>query len=474
MKKIIFFLFVISFLFPISVFATITETDSNPTTAEVQTLVDNATAGDTIKFMGDATWTAGVTIDKAITINGNGKTLTSSGNMGTTGFFNITGFTASTLVRITGFTFQMTNWTPTKAIYVHDMTGGVNGGLVRIDNNTFHHGSSAIIFYHMKGLIDNNYFYNQDKSIDLSAGSRANADASWASLAAGTADAIFIESNYFISNANFTGSWIDEVIGTENGGKLVVRYNQFNSDNIPTAISNSYPYTPLETHGNASGGCGTDGYWQIDSCPRRGQSVVEFYNNTASGRRIDYFLRLRGSANLIHNNAINGTVANNPRIYFREEEYYETSNWVPSRTAWPAEDQVHNTFIWNNTYRSHDFNDGVYGYVESERPQSAGLLKDRDFFLHAPCASGDSTDAYGFTCTHGKSTFSNLNDFTDGNGGSNSYPGDGTSYVAHGTMAFTNTGDNAYYGYTPYTYPHPLRGVTATHSGVSISGMTMQ
>jgi hypothetical protein len=43
------------------------------------------------------------------------------------------------------------------------------------------------------------------------------------------------------------------------------------------------------------------------------------------------------------------------------------------------------------------------------------------------------------------------------NGASGSYPTDGVKFSKLGTMIFTSTGDNAYYGYKIFAYPHPLR-----------------
>jgi len=479
MKKI--FIILLLILSPTIVSATITETDSTPTVAEVQTLVDNATAGDTVKFMGNATWSTTVTIGKAITIDGNSKTLTSSGSL-SQGFFYINGFTSTDLVRITGFTFQMAG--AERGIYSVD----VDLTQLRIDHNTFHHGGTQMEITGAKGVIDNNYFYNhRGYSIVYSAGSRAQADASWVSMAAGTSDALFIEDNHFIKDANYTGSSYGTDIDTDNGGKLVIRYNTWNSTTSPASILSTI--YPIQLHGNACGGCDSvnKAYWQNDATARRGQSVVEIYNNTMAGRRIDRLATIRGSAVLIHDNAITGTVAYDPQIYFYEEEYYLDSQFYPLRTAWPAEDQTHNTFIWNNTYKGYDFNDGVYGYVSADNAAS-GLLKDRDFFLHAPCGASDSVDAYGNACTHGKERFVTVIDCTSSqtpykcctgngtgncrNGASESSPTDGSTYSNYGTMIFEATGDNFYYGYTPYTYPHPLRGLGNRLSGGVVAGGT--
>ena len=50
----------------------------------------------------------------------------------------------------------------------------------------------------------------------------------------------------------------------------------------------------------------------------------------------------------------------------------------------------------------------------------------------------------------------NSNAFTGKNGASNTFPTDGSTYATQGTMQFVPTGPNAYFGYVPYRYPHPL------------------
>ena len=419
---------------------------------------------DTILFPenGSATWETYATISKAITINGNGTTLTAGAGMdgeyGDYGFFNVSSIISSNLIRITEFTFQMTNFTPAVAIYVHDLTADN----VRIDHNNFYHGSKAIMFYNPKGLIDNNHIYDGNLPVEYSAGNRTSADVSWVSLAAGTAEAAFIEDNHFIITSSYTGASFNEQIGTFNGGKLVIRRNTFDSTDSP--LGTEFTFTPIMTHGS-QGWSASGYYWEAGSENRRGQSVVEIYDNTMVGPRIDRPVIARGSANIIYNNTIAGTyntetgaLRYNPSIYLREEEYASDGGAIYEihRTSWPAEDQIHNTFIWNNTYRNHDFNENIYGSIMA----TDELTQDKDYYLHKPCYSSDTEDGYGNTCTHGSESFVNLNGYTDGNGGSASYPAiddGGLSYTAHGTMIFTATGDNAYADYEPYTYPHPLR-----------------
>jgi hypothetical protein len=401
--------------------------DGTCSLANAQSAYNAASAGDTIVFpAGTCTWSSPLIIKKPLSIMGagsgaGGTKLIASGTM-TQGFFNVTGIASTELMRISGFYFEMTDWTAQYAIIISK----VSLNKLRIDHNTFNQGHFPIHVVGSKGVIDNNYFYNGGRTITYSAGSEAQANASWESMAAGTAEALFIEDNHFIDDANYTATYGAERIGTYNGGKLVVRYNHFDSYDYPLAST----VTPIMTHGSAAGGV-ANGYWQIETGARRGQSVVEIYNNLIEGKRIDFPVTVRGSANLIYNNTVNNT--GYCLIKLREEEYTVASNWDPLRVDWPAEDQVHNTFVWNNT------RNGVQ-MDASNIVASPQLIENRDYFLHEPQATG------------GKEIF------TGANGASGSYPTDGVTYPTLGTMEFIAEGPNEYYGYTPYTYPHPLRG----------------
>jgi hypothetical protein len=421
-----------------------THTAASASMADVRTAIGLAVTRDTVLVTGNATWTDSVSIRKKITVLGSACTLSTTSTMAQ-GFFKITGFKADTLVRLSGFVFNLKNdYTSNTAIYVHSMTGSYAGKKIRIDHNTINFGYQGLSYYHIAGVIDNNIFLNCRKGMDCGAYNRDDADSSWNEMGMGTDRAIFIENNIFRHNANYPVTYNQESVGSENGGKVVIRYNTFDYDSIPDGVDGMYC---VMTHGNADASCNLPavGYWQFDQegdrCIRRGQPCVEMYENVAHGKSITFLFFVRGSANLIYNNAITGTVSNNPRIYLREEEYESDGAWAASipRTSWPAEDQVHNTFIWNNTYRGHDFNDGVYGSVEAGASAESGILEDRDYFLHAPQATG----GYEY--------------FTDRNGAAGSNPTDGSPYANYGTMAFSASGANAYYGYVAYTYPHPLR-----------------
>lgn len=402
----------------------------------VQAACDEASPGDVVAIpAGTYTWASALRIRKPLTIAGAG-----SGTGGTKlistppmseGFIDATSISSTQLLRITGIFFEMKDFSTQVGIYVHS----VDMDNIRIDHNVFNYGSKAILFYNPKGLIDNNRFYNGNLTIEYSAGSVEKANASWESMEAGTADALFIEDNYFVDDASFNGAYVNERIGTFNGGKLVVRYNHFESYGLPLDVSAQ----PIMTHGSAAGGV-PNGYWQIGTGARRGQSVVEIYRNIMEGRRIDFPAVLRGSANLVFENEITTVLKGSCRFYLREEEY-DGGQWVPARKAWPGEDQVHNTFIWNNTWNGTPMSSANIVVA----PDAEKIKENRDYFLHEPRATG------------GKAIF------TGKNGASGSFPTDGVTWPTLGTMVFQASGPNAYYGYVPFAYPHPLRaGDTVT------------
>jgi len=395
-----------------------------------------ASADDTITFpvSGSCTWTATTTIAKAVTVNGNGTTLTASGTL-TNGFFRVENTaSADGVFRITGFTFKGEG-EATRLVYVYALTSPN----LRIDHNYFYDGKSpALDVLTSFGVIDNNYFYNNGAAIYGGAGSRALQDASWATMSPGTVNALFIENNHFIINASYKFATTGNQIDLTAGGKFVIRYNEFDADDSPLT-SNWYC---MQNHGNMTA------YWQNSSTGRRSPAIVEIYNNYAHGAYLARFTTLRGGSQLIYNNTI-VSAHYTPIISLYEEEVNLLGQFNPARTAWPAEDQVHNTFFWGNTFNGNAQSD-AYILVQTTGTYPSGefIQKNRDYFLHAPCAAAGD-------CTHGKETF------TDANGAAGSNPTDGDPYATEGTMEFTATGDNAYYPYTAYTCPHALVDPTA-------------
>lgn len=129
-KEIFIFLFSLFSIFLTDCYATTFYVadygDSTCSLANAQSAYNAASAGDTIVFpAGTCTWSSALTINKPLSIIGAGSVaggtkLIASGSM-TTGFFNVTGITSSDLMRISNFYFDMIDWTPATAIYVHSV-----------------------------------------------------------------------------------------------------------------------------------------------------------------------------------------------------------------------------------------------------------------------------------------------------------------------------------------------------------------
>ncbi len=410
--------------------------------ADVQYAVDAAAENDTI-ILADSTciWDTCVIITKPISILGKTNTKLTTKKKMLKGFYYLKDFQSDSLVRISNHTFTLSKTSITSdediAILLHH---SLRLSKLRIDNNTFNFGFHQIDIKGSFGVVDNNVFRNTIKPIFFSAGTRRAADSSWISMAAGTSECLFVEDNYFVWDADYPhGNRIDHCIDTYMGGKLVIRYNEVDLDSIPGTPD----FSCFQTPGNHE-----YVYWSQDSSANatRGQSVVEVYHNTVHGKKITNLCKFRGSTNLIWNNTMGDTKI---AYFYEEEPTWGDNSGNISRTSWPAEDQVHNTFIWGNTTETS-------GYPLSIGATSADyIIENRDYFLHKPQSTGG------------------MEIFTGKNGASNTYPTDGKTYPTFGTMKFIADTCNAHYPYTPYEYPHPLRknSVNITHNLKKLSNI---
>ncbi len=419
---------------------------SSPDRDSIASCVSQASSEDTIHVSaGDGgMWTSGIPITKPLKIMGpdssasnacdnTGATLTAADNL-TNGFFQISMITASR-VRISGFHFVLGSF-PTSNKYGIDVSGSITQ--MRIDHNRFDSGKYAINSHgNIKGVYDSNCFINTNSSIQLLGGTAAQADQSWADpIVAGRnmgLNTLYVENNQFIRdsgldchqvvNGSPIGAWLNCHIESGQGGKFVIRNNYF--DGHLYCNSGDYTDYPIMTHGNGA-------YYSDGKNGLRGHPIVEIYNNTIRGYRVDQSIALRGGSNLVHHNATTYESGRPAIISLNEEECWSDKIFSPLRSTWPADDQIFNSFLWNNTV--------CKGYpckgsdsapvLGNQDPCIAVFIQEgRDYFVQAPQPSG------------GKTTFIGR-------------PG--------GDMTFSASGPNAYYPYEPYCYPHPLRSGTLT------------
>jgi hypothetical protein len=388
---------------------------SNGSAANVQALHDAALNGDTIMLPpGTFTWTTGATISKGLTLQGagSGSTTINRGAGFTGALVALGGFTSDVPVRVTGIRFNQAlgQDIDRQAISINGPYGGTWGlTKVRFDHCYFYGGFRTILIrYRVNGVADHNTFQNCAYITEY----YGDDDFAWNRVGTsqfGTSDSFFFEDNSVIMDAAI--GYFDTLSDQNTGGRLVWRYNTFDTTAF-TGVMGSL----IGAHGNQA-------YWQGHDDWLRGGISCEFYNNTVRFPTSFRLIWFRGGRNIVANNTFIGSLGSGPVVAFDEEEGFGGSGISPTRTSWPAEDQVNNTFIWNNTLNGNPVTaSSIFCWNSGS---SAYIQKDRDYWLSAP-SSGTQT-AY----TQPSSP---------------SLPG----YPMPYNPAVTS--------WTAYTYPHPLTG----------------
>jgi len=411
-------------LLMISVFNLIPMTSSADThqaascsAADVTAAYNEASDGDIIDIpAGNCSWSSGLTIAKALTINGAGKTQTVITHNSMEPTIDIK-LNYDAPIRVTGIGFNKVNSTNTFAIkYVRNWTESSAVTQLRIDHCKFTNGSEQIkISGWINGIIENNEFLNGHMAIRT----YGDNDNSWErTIAAGTANALFIEDNTFTINGDV--DWqISHQIYHSYGSRTVVRYNTFDQTTYTEGIT-----AFLDSHGNQNYYNGSNDF--------RGQPILEIYGNKFWGYNVPAgAFQFRSGSVLIYNNDFKKSTGSGLVPFFYEEEAYVIDFFNPLATEWAAEDNVTNTFIWGNTCNwSNTTCDGtnIVDIYVSE-PSTTFIQKNRDYFMHVP----------------------------ESFGGKSFYP----IRAGASDMTFNSSVANAYYPYTPYSYPHPLRKPSA-------------
>jgi hypothetical protein len=275
--------------------------DSDGSSTNIQSIHDTlARNGDTITLpSGTFTWTTGVNITKAITLEGS-TTVTGAGTSTPTvndvtivrdatprgnGIVRVT-LSGSQVFRMTGITFADGSggqWASTDGAF-HFISSD-STPRVRIDSCHFASLYRAKLIWNSQvyGVADHNYFeviqncfpFNNEGAIQ---GTGENGNASWADYPwFGTDKFFFIEDNTLIRpNPSFAASLVDSYIG----GRWVARHN-YMQDMIPSG------------HGTEAGAA-------------RGQRASEFYDNTVYMTVVWGGGGQRSGSSLWHDNAFTG------------------------------------------------------------------------------------------------------------------------------------------------------------------------
>ena len=352
-----------------------------------------------------------LSITKSITLQGAGSSATVITNLSGSPSIQLNP-TSDKAIRVTGFGFLDSS-------YVVQIIGSRTGSYcltkLRVDHCAFTGGSQGVESVGwVESLIDHNYFLNVNRAILII----GDDNYAWTrTIAAGTQHALFIEDNTF-KWTNGIGGLANENVYHQEGARTVIRYNTFDGTECT-----SYDFLAIDSHGNGD-------YYEGNNNDARGQPIVEVYNNTFSYHHSYRVCYIRGGSILFHDNAFS-YVTSSVEISLTDEESWQTLNFNPLRTTWPAQDQIFNSFFWNNTRNGSPITDVVVANA------STFIQKDRDYFMHAP----QSTGGYEY--------FTGLRQ-----GGSQSPPTQSDT----GSMSFSASGASAYYPYTPTPYPNALQG----------------
>jgi hypothetical protein len=425
--------------------ATISVGPSDCSAATVNAAISSSKDGDTILLTcaGSTTWTATVTIPatKGITLQVQGATNTPK----TSASFPLV-ITSNqspaidmeigsnhSVTRVSGFRFAPNSGSADPFLKIGGQGTGTNGvGGFRLDNNYFDTISAVenVAVWsnggNLFGVIDNNTFHNVYRASDTAYGPYniqvwnywhpSGANQCWGcdgwtnnDFAYGSARFTFVEDNLFEQTTS-APAHMRHYVSAELGGRYVSRHNTF---------SNNYPDQNADLH-DAHGLC-------LVSSNGAGNRGGEIYDNTITGTGYDRGAQLRGGSWLVYDNVI--TAGGGNPIEFDEyraegasacestdnlapimppwpvpagANWSAKAAWIPYVTdgsAYPLPQQIFNTFVWNNKGP-----DGVLinPAVPTGTLEQTYIQNNRDYFASASQPAGLS-------------------------------------------------------GYTPFTYPHPLR-----------------
>lgn len=389
--------------------------------SDVNSALTDASEGDTINIpSGSFSWTSQLSITKSINLIGAGKASTTITH-GYSGDLIYLNPGSDKAIRISGIFFtQSTNYNGYSTIRINGNTAGSYAlTQIRIDNCKIEKGTQAVYSVgRVEGVIDNNEFLNNNISVLIIGDDGEAWDVDTVSVTggktynAGGSHSLFIEDNTF-TITNDADREPNELIYHQMAGRTVVRYNDFDGSTYTAGDCLFF-----DTHGNQN-------YYDTgnDAGEFRGQPIVEVYNNTFTAYDTYRMFNIRGGSMLFWGNTIATDQSTSPMTLQDEETWSTTHFETGLDTTWPVEDQITNTFIWDNT------GDLV---VNVETNSQSVIRENYEYYLHAPQATG----GYEY--------------YTDRMGSAGN--------ASDGTLAHSATGANAYYPYTPYTYPHPLRG----------------
>ena len=401
-----------------------THTAASCSAADVTTAITAASTGDTVAVpAGSCSWSSGLSITKGITLQGAGignTVITYGGSAASMVYYNPTTPSLNNPFRLTGFTLDCNNVAGTYGVQIRqnsDTTNIISN--IRIDNNRITKCKEGIKFLGMiYGLVDNNQFANNEMEFEV-----LGLDTySWVDpLEIGSSKYIYVETN------TFTGSYGYFFLSGQ-GARWVFRYNNVDLANCA--------YSILDAHGNL--------VYEYPACNwlnnNRGIVGHEIYENTFTNlnRGAAKLHDLRGGTGIVFNNAVTGTNTGcNNIINIREEDDNSIGPCYPVKTTYPGYDPVKDTYIWGNTQNSNR-------HCLANSDSALMIIEQQDYWA--------DTQVWGTTPT----TY-----WTTGLSSSrgSTCTSDNVYWETDTRKLYRCVGTNNWrFIYTPYTYPHPLRG----------------
>lgn len=397
-----------------------TRTTSTAEYTEVQDSVDVSSSGDSVVVPADtATWDTTLAISENISLVGSGLATTLIKSDGSTRLIYISA-NGDLTIRISGFTFDAESYT--EILYVANSSNTTPIRNMRIHHNKFMdcNGAAAIktnglIF----GCIDNNQF--DDNSYDMK--HLGQDDYSWNLFpvdSVGTRNYLYIEDN------TSTGFYTT-VISSGEGARWVFRYNTV--DGASTNPGDLF----IDGHGDTQ---------------NRGVVGWEVYENTFTNVATRLGIDHRGGRGLAYNNSWDGTNNQGGRFHMREEHDGCT---VAECDGSSGGDEVQGSYHWNNTVVSSGDDVVHWEYDVYEHIEEDTSWWDDE-------GAGDTNFNIGLES------------------GKPASPSDDDCYWSTDTDSlWRSVGDNNWtFIYTPYTYPHPLRGAQEASSGLKDDAVSIE
>jgi hypothetical protein len=334
--------------------------------------------GDTVTLpAGNAIWNSTMQITKAITFAGSGTNATVISGKGGT-ILNVL-LPADKPVRISGICFNNARGSTQPTLILNSKLTAF-----RVDHCWFTFGKRAIKpdgwCY---GVVDHCTFHN----CDIAVGPVGDDDFAWERpVEPGSTNCVCIEDNIFFFD-NLSPQVLNEQVYHQEGTRTIIRHNIFDGSGY-TAGNSSF----IDAHGNINY------YTGNPNTDLRGTILVECYSNVFHAYQGFQLTGFRGGTLFVFGNSLMCDTTTPIAFGVTEEEGWQTLLFNPLRTNWPGQDQITNSYFWDNTLNGLPVAD-----VNVSNTNDFTFIKQgRDYWMHAPNAT------------------------------------------------------NVYYPYTPLQYPHPL------------------